>query len=310
MDIKSFIMSHNKIYHVSLRNIGEKKRYYVIRRHPLGAGFFSNYIYVLSHVMYAQSKGWIPVVDMKRYQTLYNEKEVINGTSNAWEYYFLQPAGVALDTAYKSHNYVLSDYSLHKEYIPYIENDDSYIVDKERMERASATVSECMIPVVELNTEIQTLFSKYFKGRHILGVHYRGTDKHNYNAGHYISPELEKYIEETERLLSDYKVDGIFLCTDEKSAIEAFSQKFPGKVFWNDAYRAESDSTQGLHLENVEGESAPRNLHKYLLGKEVVIDTYMLSMCDFLIHAHSNVTNAAIIMKNDNFIERRLIKLG
>lgn len=90
--MKSIFM--RKEYHISFSNIGNKSRYYIIRRKSPGAGFFSNYLYVLTHICYAIERGYKPVVDMQHYSTLYNEDAPINETLNCWKYYYTQPKGI------------------------------------------------------------------------------------------------------------------------------------------------------------------------------------------------------------------------
>ena len=103
---------------VKLKPINEKKEvYYIIRRDGHGAGFFSNYLWVLSHIMYAEDLGMIPVVDMKHYPTLYSENYVVNGTKNAWNYYFEDISPVSLHKAYASRNFVLSKYVYYEKYV-------------------------------------------------------------------------------------------------------------------------------------------------------------------------------------------------
>ena len=306
MKLKEFVMKNCRSYHISFKNIRNKNRYYIIRRHPPGAGFFSNFVYVFSHISYARAHGYIPVVDMKNYNTLYNVEEPICGTENAWEYYFAQPDHASLDLAYHSNNYIMSDYSLHREYVPYIETGDGYELNKDLLSVASRIIRQDMQLRTELKAEIDDIVSREFAGKTVLAVHYRGTDKHKKNEGHYIAPELQKYIDETQRMVAENKIDRIFLCTDEKETIDIFSEKFPGMVFWNEAYRAEKDATEGIHLDG----KGQREHHKYLLGKEVILDAYLLSNADYLIHAHSNVTNAAIMLNDNSYKKRVLIKLG
>ena len=52
-----------------------RKKYYIIYRPEGGAGFFSNYVWVLGHIVLARRCGYTPVVDMKNYPTLYSEDE-------------------------------------------------------------------------------------------------------------------------------------------------------------------------------------------------------------------------------------------
>lgn len=112
--------------HVSLKNLFKKQRYYIIRRPSPGGGFFSNYIWVVAHLSYAVKKNYIPVVDQLNYMTEYTENVPVNGTKNVWEYYFLQPQKESLQRAYASKNYILSDYAVHSEELPYTEKNINY----------------------------------------------------------------------------------------------------------------------------------------------------------------------------------------
>ena len=61
--------------------------FYIIRRTP-GAGLFSNFIFVLNHLKIADSCGFLPIVDMENFPTIYNEQNSIKSSKNAWDYYF------------------------------------------------------------------------------------------------------------------------------------------------------------------------------------------------------------------------------
>ena len=63
---------------------------------PPGAGFFSIVTSILAQIDIAEKKGLIPVVDLETHPSIYQEDEALMGTRNAWEYYFDQPAGRAL----------------------------------------------------------------------------------------------------------------------------------------------------------------------------------------------------------------------
>ena len=60
----------------SFGELNKKKRFYVIRRTP-GAGLFSNVIYVLNHISIAKKHGFIPIVDMDNFRSIYNENKLI-----------------------------------------------------------------------------------------------------------------------------------------------------------------------------------------------------------------------------------------
>ena len=65
--------------------------FYVIRRRPPGWGYFSNLFHVAQGLLYAEEKGYIPVVDMENYwMAELNTLKRINGTYNSWCYFFQQ----------------------------------------------------------------------------------------------------------------------------------------------------------------------------------------------------------------------------
>lgn len=80
--------------------------YYVIRPPYAANGLGGLYLFVLGHMEYAYSKGYIPVVDFGHGKTVYSGDE-ISGNQNVWEWYFLQPGGVSLKEAF-SGNYILA----------------------------------------------------------------------------------------------------------------------------------------------------------------------------------------------------------
>ena len=93
----------------SFGKLNKNKIFYVIKRSP-GAGMFSNLTFVMNHLLIAKRHNFIPVVDMENYPTIYNEKKKINGTKNAWEYYFEPVSKYSLNEVYKSQNvFITSD---------------------------------------------------------------------------------------------------------------------------------------------------------------------------------------------------------
>ena len=74
---------------------------------------FSNFIYVLNHLEIAKRNNFIPIVDMENFTTIYNEKEKIDNTYNAWEYYFEKLNKYSLKEVYKSQNVIISENSFY-----------------------------------------------------------------------------------------------------------------------------------------------------------------------------------------------------
>ena len=69
------------------------KRYpkiYYIRIRDNKLGLFGIVCQVISHCKYADSKGYVPVVDLKHYPNQYLDKKKL-GKVNSWEFFFEQP---------------------------------------------------------------------------------------------------------------------------------------------------------------------------------------------------------------------------
>ncbi|MCM1231761.1 MAG: hypothetical protein NC489_16710 [Ruminococcus flavefaciens] len=277
--------------------------YYIIRRVPFGEGFFSNYFYVLSHVVYACQKGWHPVVDMENYRTLYHDRDA---AGNLWEKYFEPMGGSTLEQAYRSKNYVLS---------------------------SGRYLSESGVPVYEINqghitddmvSNLQPYISKYMKINHnimndvelyklrnswectkIIGVHVRGTDMHIERNEHTVSPKVENIFKDIDSLLAVDESQRIFLCTDEQNVVERFVEKYKERVIFCNEYRSISNDGIGIHKEK--GKQI-RKSHKYLLGREILIDMVLLSQCYGLICGISNVTNAALLLNNKSYNQVQVLR--
>lgn len=284
-------------YSFSLKFLKTPHHYYIIRRHKPWAGFFANYLFVATHIEYAISKGYIPVVDMENFATLYNEDHLVDGIANAWEYYFSQPHQVTLDDAYHSGNYILSDTSNYLKRLPYREGYGLFEINEDKLKRFNREICH----LIPLKPSIQAKLDQeceVFQGvSKILGVHVRGTDKRKYVVDHHISALANVYLDKTEEILNLYHVDKIFLCSDEEETVSLFREKFGNLVYVNNAFRAKDNDTEGVHLRKTN----VRENHKYLLGYEVLRDCYMLSKCNYIIFSHSNVTNVALIWNNNKY---------
>lgn len=275
--------------------------YYIIYVKDKGHGFFSNFFHVLFHMSIAEFYNWIPVVDMENHQTLYNEKKIINSTYNSWEYYFKQNVSIS-DINFKKDKVIFCDGNFPYKifYELYYENEEyffnlfkKYIFFKE-----------------EIINHVNSFKKQFFENNPIIGVHWRGTDRvvamyrpkgsFLYKSRKILSiNELAQIIDP---LILKNKNSKIFLSTDEVDYIKQFKELYGSRVVFTDSYRTTSD--KGLHLEEI----YPRENHFYKLGLEVLIDSLLLSECDYLICNKSNVSNAAILFnlkKNRKIIDLR-----
>ena len=61
--------------------------FYIIRRTP-GAGLFSNFIFVLNHLKIADTCGFLPIIDMENFPTIYNEQNSVKKFKKCLELLF------------------------------------------------------------------------------------------------------------------------------------------------------------------------------------------------------------------------------
>lgn len=281
------------------------KKYYIISRSAGGAGFFSNYMWVMGHVIFARKLGYIPVVDMKNYPTLYSEENPVDGVENAWNYYFENVGSVTLEEAYASGKYVMGkDMPLHK-------YEGKYCIGNYRFPTKKAV--DYYAPIIKRNLVIKKDLLDSFEnewdekvgpGGQVLGIHVRGTDMKN-NLGHPMPASIQVFMERAMKILEENpSITKVFLATDEINVKEHFEEVFRNSgcsLFINDAFRV-WDTGEEKHVGIHETEVLDaRPFHKYLLGKEVLKDAYFLNRCDYLLCGHSNITNVVLLWNCNKF---------
>jgi hypothetical protein len=275
-------------------NANPELTFYVIRIQPPGAGLFANFNWVLSHVAYALEKGYMPVVDMENYQTFFNETTPINGTYNAWEYYFNQPTQYTLSDAYKSKNVILSDarYYFGDKICPFFGEEQIHFVN---------TIINKYLrfndKTLEYINNQQCLIFKDFKD--ILGVKHRGTD---YNGGAYHNhsnlPSVDAIITKTKELFAKWDMKYVYLSTEEAGAVNKFRDVWGDNLIMTNIPRIEKYERRMGQSSQI---SFGRENDNYQKGLDYIVDTILLSRCDALIAAGNNGTLAAIEFNGNRY---------
>lgn len=250
------------------------KIFYVIKRTP-GAGLFSNVVFVLNHLMIAKKFNFIPVVDMDNYKTIYNEKTKIFNTYNAWNYYFQNVSNYMLEEVYCSNKVIITSDIFYPFFLYNMDDKNFNIFNKKNF-----FIKKKFI-------KIATIFKKKYFGKKTLGIHFRGTS-YKKSAGHPLPATKKQMYSLTKKIVNEEQIDKIFLATEERDYLDFFNKKFPNKIFYiNSSYRSNSNDAF---------EKYPRPNHRYKLGREVLIETLLLSMSDIFIYINSNVSSAALAL--------------
>ena len=275
---------------------------YYIDFEETGNGFFAEFRKVLNALYFADYFGLVPVV---RYSPFfaYAEKELVDGTSNPFEYYYKQPGGISLEDLEKSAcvlNFRSENISLAENMKP----SGGYTYS----EVYESTMADIMKKYIALNEKTDSLLKKDITNilgeKKVLGVHVRGTDfKNEYNRHpKYIG--VYEYLESAKKMFYHNSFDNVFLATDDSSAVKLFREEFGDKLLiYTDVVR--SSGTQSVMLSN----NSERKMHHYLLGYEVLRDMYTLSKCDGLLAGLSQVSICARITKRSMDARYSVIKI-
>ena len=256
---------------------------FVIWCPPPGWGFFANFLWVLDGISLADRSGLTPVVDMQWHATRFNERRPVDGTTNAWEYYFAQPGAVSVAEAEAAGAHA-HDGSLIREFFwtPVdIEHDTR--VHGELAARGRALVERYIRVHPAILSSVDELLPR---SRHdgVLGVHVRGTDLRRPTAGeHPIPPPAVEYLRAAMDLVQEHGYSKVYLACDEVETVDAFRVSEATKT--RRGYRWWF--------------GAKRPLHRYLLGREVLVDALALARCATLLCGASNVPIAATLLAKE-----------
>ncbi len=264
---------------------GERAIYHIAMERS-DSGFFADYNRLLQYLYFADRMGLKPVVEYSD-AFCYAEDHPVNGTTNPFEYYFRQPAGISPDEMCRMATVVRSRKENTILALETEENRSGYA----RSERFIREMARIAGKYIRCNDTVGKKLSQDIHGLlpqgGVLGVHVRGTDYKRAYHGHPVMVSTEDYLEAVRALEDRYP--RIFLATDDLSAIHRFEETFPGRVScYPDVIRSDGDQT-------VMKAVSDRKDHHYLLGYEVLRDMMTLASCDGLVAGLSQVSLAARI---------------
>lgn len=254
-------------------NMNSDKTFYVIKRTP-GTGFFSNITFILNHLLISEKLGYIPIIDMENYKTIYNEKKRVKNTLNAWEYYFEKLNNFELPEVYKSKNVIITNNKFYRNfYYNFLENEK---------------LKKFFTQKIKVKKSLFKIYEKIYsniKNKKTLGIHFRGTS-YKRTTGHPFPPTKDQILICVKKIIEKEKIEKIFLATEELDYLEFFKKKFPDNlIYLGSSYRSNKNDAFKIY---------PRNLHRYKLGREILLETMMLSRCDTFLYSNSNVSKAVI----------------
>lgn len=234
---------------------------HVIGVHP--AGFFSAFTGVLNQLSWCQKNNKIPVVYWDIYSFYYNPNG-LNGSYNAWEYYF-EPVS---SLKYELGDIIHYGYSIGPSDFYYASTDQS------KRDHAYRLISK----YIKINKPVQQKIDQFYQenmiNKNTIGIHLRGTDK--YKEESLISAQQ---MIETALLYADADTQ-FLIATDEQQLLDTLISLLKDhKVIYYDCYR----STNGQPLHS-------RKPYLPQIGEDVLVEVQLLSKCNIFIHTLSNVS--------------------
>jgi hypothetical protein len=265
---------HQKIsFNYKLSSFGNKNKklvFYVIKR-DVGSGFFSNLFFILNHIRIAEKLNFVPVVDMKNFKTIYNDKSLKYKNRNIWEVYFKQISRYNLNEVYQSNNVVFSS-----NYLP-----EDTIFDWNKNDLKKKFIKYIKINSLFLSKK-KNFIKKQFQQK-TLGVHFRGTS-YKIARGHSFQPNLKIMIDLINFLIKKNYYKKVFVITEEQKYLDGLKKEFKDKLIFYNSHRSYKNDAFKIY---------PRKNHRYKLGEETLVETLILSECDGIISNTTNIEQAA-----------------
>ncbi len=260
-------------------------------------GFWALMRRVLAGLVYAEDNGMTPVAEFTL-DVPYAQEPGFLGTNDPFEYYFmpLLPGDWRKSRAIVRTKGVSKGYSGDRLFVAYEKIEAKYGGEYGLSEEYTERLADMWKKYIFFNdrTEKQvkdTPIIKKILEKKTLGVHVRGTDYNRGVSGHPVAVSESEHILRAKKLLQDKGYEQVFLATDEQKTADAFRDEFGDSlIIYDDILR----STDGNPVHLTEKE---RPEHHYLLGIEILKDSYALSECAGLVCGISQVSNGVRIMK-------------
>lgn len=260
------------------------KKYLLIRAIDNSQGIISLYLHCLNNVKWAISNGFIPYIDFSNELCQYYTGRDINGTKNAWEYFFNQPSNALLEEVKNADCVILSGWSFKKKFkVNFIDYTLEEMDNSENKDFAKKylPINKTFEGIVEKK------YKELFKGK-VLGVFIRGTDYVQIKPkGHYAQPSIDDVKEKIDEFLAKYKIDSIFVVTEDYSYFEFLKKTYGDMVFSSDYYFVKNYNKNDYVSSSFDND-------KYDRGANYLIRLLLLKKCNYLI---SSLTNGSLFLK-------------
>ena len=289
--LKLLIMVNNILFHWNERqkmyHYGDENpddTYYVIRPSGNTEGLLSTYFYVTESVSWAKKKNYIPFVDFSDSTCQYYVGREINGTYNAWEYFFKQPSDVRKEDLVSKRNVLKSGWFVFDKYQCRREKDEVQNGSEGRIKKdTNIAIQDYILK------KAYELKNKILKDKNVLGVFIRGTDYVKLRPkGHSVQPTIDQICEKVDEMISKSEIDQIYLVTEDYDYYLKIKEKYGSMVVVaDDRFVKNYDKKEYISDVLVDD--------PYERGLSYLIRLIILSECDYMV---SSIASGSIFVKN------------
>lgn len=263
------------------------KKYYVIRSRGKTEGLLSSVFGVVWEIGWAKQNGYIPYVDFSNSLCQYHVDRLVNGTDNAWEYFFLQPEKLTLSEVKTKKNVLVGGWKL--------------FGNKKAVLPISSEQLQFQPYVLAVADDY---FNENFKDKKVLGVFIRGTDYVSLRPkGHSVQPTIEAVREKISEYDQKYRFDKIYVVTEDYEYYKRLTSAFGNKICsFGDSF---VKSYKGSDYVSVAFDDDP-----YERGLNYLLRILILSKCDYTICSKASGSEFAKFIRKKIPIDEYWFELG
>lgn len=261
---------------------------YVIQQKGYGRGLLSLASAVVCHVHVARRYGLIPYVDFSRHYTEYNDAAPGHAQErshlNTWELFFQPVSALTSAVVEASPFHCESSLGFPAGY------PRKMLISQVQSLRDIA--EDILRPVAEIENDVNGMISQLSAEGPVLAVHFRGQEQKTMPY-HPLSPTSSQIFTAIDRALDGHGFNRIFLATEDLDYVETLSARYGSRLTTMAHFRTRSP----VNAYRIN----PRPRHRYLLGREILTDMFILSRCQGLVSSTSNVTEIARAVNNGRY---------
>lgn len=261
-------------------------------------GFCALWIYYLNRLSFSDKMGFYHVFNCTESE-VYQENHPIHGTRNVFEYYFQQPCGISLKSAWKSKSVIFDcncdDYGFFDSF--HVGGSIDYTFTDKDIEDFAELQRKYIRLQPHIKSKIDKQIHRLIDGHKVLAVHARGTDFKVGYKGHPIVVEPQEYLYEALKMAEKIGADRIFLATDDETFLNVFEEALGEKLlYYKDVIRSSGT------VWNCCTDPKAKN-QRYRLGFEIVRDVYTMAACSGFVCGMSYVGFMVQVVKKSQGVD-------